>query len=90
MAKPVEGRVAAAHFGCCVLCFVCCGCDELYSCTGREAKIRPAKMADFFALITKNASLHAPNVDGCAKSPCSLVDFAHVLTFGLKRDIGAL
>jgi hypothetical protein len=28
MAKPVEGRVAAAHFGCCVLCVVCCGCDE--------------------------------------------------------------
>jgi hypothetical protein len=28
MAKPVEGRVTAAHFGCCVLCVVCCGCDE--------------------------------------------------------------
>ncbi len=71
---------------CCVLCVV-----VVTSCTltGREAKIGPAKMADFSALITKNASLHAPNVDGCAKSPCSL-DFAHVLTFGLKRDIGAL
>ncbi len=28
MAKPVEGRVAAAHFGCCVLCVVCCGYDK--------------------------------------------------------------
>jgi hypothetical protein len=52
-------------------------------------KIRPAKMANFFAFITKNASLDAPNVYGWPKSPSSL-DFSHVLTFGLKRDIGAL
>jgi hypothetical protein len=66
MAKLVEGRVAAAHFGCCVLCVVCCGCgcDEFYSYTGREAKIGPAKMANFSALRTKNASLDAPNVKG--------------------------
>jgi hypothetical protein len=71
---------------CCVLCVV-----VVMSCTltGRETKIRPAKMADFSAFITKNASLHAPNVDECAKSPPSL-DFAHVLTLGLKPDIGAL
>ncbi len=24
-AKPLEGRVAVVHFGCCVLCVVCCG-----------------------------------------------------------------
>jgi hypothetical protein len=87
MAKPVEGRVAAAHFGCCVCCVLCVVVVTSCTLTGRESKIRPAKMADFSALITKN--VHAPNVDGCAKSPCSL-DFAHVLTFGLKRDIGAL
>ncbi len=51
--------------------------------------IRPAKMADLSSLITKNASLDAPNVKGCPKSSVSL-DFGHVLTFGLKRDIGAL
>ncbi len=57
--------------------------------TGREAKIRPAKMANFSILITKNASLDAPNVKGCPKSSLSL-DFGHVLTFGLKCNIGAL
>ncbi len=63
MAKSVEGRVVAAHLGCFVLCVVCCGCDKFYSYSGgREAKIGPAKMANFSALITKNASLHAPNV----------------------------
>ncbi len=73
---------------CCMLCVVVVVVTKC-TLTGREAKIGPAKMTDFSALITKNASLHAPNVDGCAKSPCSL-DFAHVLTFRLKRDIGAL
>ena len=46
-------------------------------------------MANLSALITKDASLDAPNVRGCSKSSLSL-DFEHVLTFGLKRDIGAL
>jgi hypothetical protein len=46
-------------------------------------------MADLSALITKDASLDAPNVRECSKSSLSL-DFEHVLTFGLKRDIGAL
>jgi hypothetical protein len=46
-------------------------------------------MADESALITKNASLDAPNVKGCPKLSLSL-DFGHVLTFGLKHDIGAL
>jgi hypothetical protein len=57
--------------------------------TGRRVEIEPAKMANFSAFITKNASLDAPNVNGWPKSPSSL-DFSHVLTFGLKRDIGAL
>ncbi len=46
-------------------------------------------MADLSALITKDASLDAPNVRGCPKSLLSL-DFGHVLTFGLKLDIEAL
>ncbi len=72
---------------CCVLCVVVV---TSFTPTGREAKIRPAKkMADFSALITKNASLDAPNVMGCPKSSLSL-DFGHILTFGLKRDIRAL
>jgi hypothetical protein len=45
-------------------------------------------MADLSALIKKDASLDAPNVRGCPKLSLSL-DFEHVLTFGLKRDIGA-
>jgi hypothetical protein len=57
--------------------------------TGRNVKIGPAKMADLSALITKDASLDAPNVRGCPKSSLSLY-FGHVLTFRLKHDIGAL
>jgi hypothetical protein len=57
MAKPVEGRVAAAHFGCCVCCVLCVVVVTSFTLTGRLAKIGPAKMADFSALITKNASL---------------------------------
>ncbi len=83
--------MAAAHVDCCVLCVcvVCCGCDEPFSyLTDRNEKIGPVKMADESALITKNASLDTPNVMGCSKLSLSL-DFEHVLTFGLKRDIGA-
>jgi hypothetical protein len=72
---------------CCVLCVVVV--TSISYLTGRKAKIGPAKMADFSALITKKSSLDAPNVNGWRKSPSSL-DFSHVLTFGLKRDIGAL
>ncbi len=57
--------------------------------TGKNVKIGQAKMADLSALITKDASLDAPNVRGCPKSSLSL-DFGHVLTFGLKHDIGVL
>jgi hypothetical protein len=46
-------------------------------------------MADLSALITKDASLDAPNVRGCPKLLLSL-DFGHVLTFRLKHDIGVL
>ncbi len=46
-------------------------------------------MADVSALITKDASLDAPNVRECSKLSLSL-DFGHVLTFGLKCDIGAI
>jgi hypothetical protein len=59
MAKPVEGRVAAAHFGCCVLWW-----QARFSYpTGRKSEIGPAKMADFSAFITKNPSLDAPHVN---------------------------
>jgi hypothetical protein len=44
--------------------------------TGRKAKIRPAKMANFSALITKNASLDAPIIKGCPELPSSL-DLGH-------------
>ncbi len=87
---------AAAHFGCCVLCVVCCVLcvvvvrSPFCHLTGQNVKIEPAKMADLFALITKDASLvDAPNVRGCPKLSLFL-DFGHVLTLGLKRDIGAL
>jgi hypothetical protein len=72
---------------CCVLCVVVV--KSFSYLTGRKAKIGPAKMANFSALITINASLDTPNINGWPKSPSSL-DFSHVLTFGLKRDIGAL
>jgi hypothetical protein len=75
-------------FVCCVVCY---GCDKPVFATLLVEKVetRPAKMADFFAFKTKNASLDAPNVNGFPKSVSSL-DFGKVLTFGLKRDIGAL
>jgi hypothetical protein len=74
-----------------VCCVVCCGCDKpvLATLLAEKVEIRPAIMADFSAFITKNASLNASNVNGWPKSPSSL-DFSHVLTFGLKRDIGVL
>ncbi len=43
----------------------------------------------FSTFITKNASLDAPNVKGCPKLSLFL-DFGHILTFGLKGEIGAL
>ena len=73
---------------CCVLCVVVVTSPFSYL-TGRNVKIGPAKMADLSALITKDASLDAPNVRGCPKSSLSL-DFRHVLTFRLKHDIGVL
>jgi hypothetical protein len=52
-----------------VCCVVCCGCDKLVLATllGEKVEIGPAKMADFSAFITKNASLDAPNVCGFPK-----------------------
>jgi hypothetical protein len=70
---------------------VCCGCDKPLFATLLVEKIDigPAKMANFSAFITKNASLDALNVKGGLKSSVFL-DFGHVLTFGLKGEIGAL
>jgi hypothetical protein len=76
MAKPVEGRVVAAHFGYCVLSVVCCVVTSFSFLTGRKAKIVQAKMATFSALITKNASLDAPIIKECPKLPSSL-DLGH-------------
>jgi hypothetical protein len=72
----------------CVLCVVVVMSPFSYL-TGRNEKIGPAKMANESALITKNVSVDALNVKVCSKSSLSL-DFEHVLTFGLKREIGAL
>jgi hypothetical protein len=74
-----------------VCCVVCCGCDKPVSATllVKKFEIGPTKMADFSAFITKNASLDAPNVKGGPKLSLFL-DFGHVLTFGLKGEIGAL
>ncbi len=55
---------------CCVLCVVVV--TSFSYLTDRKAKIEPAKMADFSALITKNASLDAPIIKGCPKMPSSL------------------
>ncbi len=60
-----------------------------YLTGGRNARSGQPKMADSSALITKDASLDAPNVRGCPKLSLSL-EPGDVLTFGLKRDIGAL
>ncbi len=74
-----------------VCCVLCCSCDKPVFATllVEKVEIGPAKMADFFAFITKNASLDAPNVKRGPKLSLFL-DFGHVLTFGLKGEIGAL
>ncbi len=89
-AKPVEGRVAAAHFGCCVLCCVlwlwqACFCYL----TGRKSWDRASQNGRFFRIHNKKCILYTPNVNGFPKSVSSL-DFGKVLTFRLKRNIGAL
>ncbi len=76
---------------CCVLCVVVVVVvvtSPFSYLTGRNAR-SASQNGRFIALITKDASLDAPNVGGCSKSSLSL-DFEHVLTFRLKRDIGAL
>jgi hypothetical protein len=73
---------------CCVFCVVVVTNPFSYL-TGRNVEIGSGKMADLSALITKDASLDAPNVRGCLKLSLSL-DFGHVLTFGMKCDIGLL
>jgi hypothetical protein len=75
---------------CCVFCVVVVTSFTLtYSYSGREAKIGPAKTAVFSALITKNASLDAPNrVSWKMKSAVYL--FVHLLIFcfgGKNRQI---
>jgi hypothetical protein len=78
MAKLVEGRVAAAHFGCCVCCVLCVVVVTSFTLTGREAKIGPAKMAYFSTLTTEKAPQNAPNVKGCPKLQSS-IDLGHPL-----------
>ena len=66
-----------------VCLWLCFGVEQLFSYrTCKKVEFGPAKMADFCPLITKNASLNGPNVNRCAKSPCSL-GVAHVLTIRL-------
>ena len=74
----------------CVFCGCVFGVERLFSyCTCKKVEFGPAKMANFSSLITKHASQNAPNLNRCAKSPCS-IGFAHVLTFGLVPLGGAL
>jgi hypothetical protein len=88
--KAGGGRVAAAHFGCCVLCCVLWLLQARFCyLTGRKSWDRASQNGQFFHIHNKNALLDAPNVNGFPKSVSSL-DFGKVLTFGLKRDIGAL
>ncbi len=54
-AKPVEGRVAAAHFGCCVLCCVLWLWQAHFryrTLLVEKVEIGPAKMANFSTFIT--------------------------------------
>jgi hypothetical protein len=51
---------------CCVLCVVVVTSSFSYL-VGRNVKIGPAKMVNLSGLITKNASLDAPNVKECPK-----------------------
>jgi hypothetical protein len=74
--------VAAAHFGCCVCCVLCVVVVTSFTLVGREAKIRPAKMANFFALTTEKAPQNAPKFKGCPKSQSS-IDLGHPLTLWL-------
>jgi hypothetical protein len=69
---------------CCVLCVVVV--TSFSYLTSRKPKIGPAKMADFSALITKNASLDAPIIKVCPKLPSSL-DLGHFFD-NLARPIG--
>ncbi len=89
-AKPVEGRVAAAHFGYCVLCCVLWLWQACFSyLTGGTSWDQASQNGQFFRIHNKNSSLDAQNVYGWPKSQSSL-DISHVLTFGLKCDIGGL
>ena len=74
--------MAAAHFGCCVCCVLCVVVVASFTLTGREAKIGPAKMANFSALTTEKAPQNAPNVKGCPKLQSS-IDLGHFLTLWL-------
>ncbi len=74
--------MAAAHFGCCVCCVLCVVVVTSFTLTGREAKIGPAKMANFSALTTEKAPQNAPNVKGCPKLQSS-IDLGHPLTLWL-------
>ncbi len=74
--------MAAAHYGCCVCCVLCVVVVTSFTLTGREAKIGPAKMADFSALTTEKAPQNAPNIKGCPKSQSSK-DLGHPLTLWL-------
>jgi hypothetical protein len=77
---------------CCVLCVVVVVVTSPFSylIVLVEMQDRASQNGDLSALIAKDASPDAPNVRGCPQLSLSLVDFGHVLTFGLRRDIGGL
>jgi len=79
--KPLEGRAAAAHFGCCVLC----GCVFVVVCafqlpTGRKSISKHVKWLTFACSYQKKSPNNTPNVMTCAKSS-SFIELAHVFTF---------
>ncbi len=65
-----------------VFCVLCVVVVTSFTLTGREAKIGPAKMADFSALTPEKAPQNAPNVKGCPKLQSS-IDLGHPFTLWL-------
>ncbi len=87
----MSGRRLILVVVCCVLCVVVVVVvvtSPFSYLTDRNARSGQPQWPIYHlsALITKDASLDAPNVRGCSKLSLSL-DFEHVWTFGLKRDI---
>ncbi len=83
-AKPLEGWVAAAHVGCCVLrCVVCCDLSRFSYHPGSKTISAKSKWPIFARSYHKKQPPNTPNITGCVNSS-SFRDVAHVLTFWCK------